>query len=167
MNYEDLKKFKFKKNSKLYFDFEIKKFNWFNIGGKVKLFFRPENLIDLKDFLNIYSNRGKIFVLGNGSNVLFKDSLYDGVVIKLSNNFSTLSLLSDDKIIAGSSCTQKKLAEFAMNNNLSGFEFMYCIPGTIGGGIRMNSGCFGSEFKDNLISLQCIDHKGNINNSCK
>ena len=162
MNYEDLKKFKFKKNSKLYFDFEIKKFNWFNIGGKVKLFFRPENLIDLKDFLNIYSNRGKIFVLGNGSNVLFKDSLYDGVVIKLSNNFSTLSLLSDDKIIAGSSCTQKKLAEFAMNNNLSGFEFMYCIPGTIGGGIRMNSGCFGSEFKDNLISLQCIDHKGNI-----
>ena len=49
-----------------------------------------------------------------------------------------------------------------MQNNISGFEFMYCIPGTIGGGIKMNSGCFGYEFKDNLISLQCIDTEGNI-----
>ena len=56
----------------------------------------------------------------------------------------------------------KKVSEFAMENDITGFEFMYCIPGTIGGGIKMNSGCFGSEFKDKLISLQCIDLTGNI-----
>ena len=110
----------------------------------------------------MYSNRSKVFVLGAGSNVLFKDSIYEGVIIKLGSNFSSISKLDNDKIIAGSSCYQKKVSEFAMENDITGFEFMYCIPGTIGGGIKMNSGCFGSEFKDKLISLQCIDLTGNI-----
>ena len=92
-----------------------------------------------------------------GSNVLFKDNTYEGVIIKLSNNFSTLSKLKPDTIIAGSACSQKKLSEFALENGISGFEFMYCIPGSVGGGLQMNSGCFGTEFKDKLISLQCID----------
>jgi len=100
--------------------------------------------------------------LGSGSNVLFTDTTYDGVVIKLSNNFSALSKLKNDTIIAGSSCPQKKLSEFAMENHISGFEFMYCIPGSVGGGIKMNSGCFGTEFKDRIVSLQCIDTFGNI-----
>ena len=100
--------------------------------------------------------------MGSGSNVLFTDTTYDGVVIKLSNNFSALSKLKNDTIIAGSSCSQKKLSEFAMENHISGFEFMHCIPGSVGGGIKMNSGCFGTEFKDRIVSLQCIDTYGNI-----
>ena len=65
-----------------------------------------------------------MFILGMGSNVLFKDNTYEGVIIKLSNNFSTLSKLKPDTIIAGSSCSQKKLSEIALENRISGFEFM-------------------------------------------
>ena len=67
-----------------------------------------------------------------------------------------------DVIIAGSSVLDKSLSDFAMNNNLSGFEFLSCIPGTVGGGIRMNAGCFNKEFKDILLSIQAIDKIGNV-----
>ena len=162
MNLDDILKFKSTHNSDIYFNYNIKKLNWFNIGGKSRVFFKPKNLYELKEFLKLYSRRGKIFVIGSGSNILFKDDLYEGLIIKLSNNFASLSKLNKDTIIAGSSCSQKKLSEFAMTNNISGLEFMYCIPGSVGGGISMNSGCFGTEFKDRLISLQCIDLNGNI-----
>ena len=88
---DDLEEFKIIHNSNIFFDFDIKKLNWLNIGGKTKVFFKPKNLKELKDFLQLYSNRGKLFVLGSGSNVLFKDNIYNGVIIKLSNNFSSLS----------------------------------------------------------------------------
>ena len=162
MNLEDIKEFRIKYKSDIFFDFDIKKLNWFNIGGRSKVFFKPKNLKELKDFLILYSNRSKIFILGLGSNVLFSDQIYEGLVIKLSNNFSSISKLKNDTIIAGSSCSQKKVSLFAMENNISGFEFMYCIPGSIGGGIKMNSGCFGTEFKDKIISIQCLDTEGNI-----
>ena len=90
------------------------------------------------------------------------DNLFDGVVIKLSKNFNNISLLGDDIIIAGSAVLDKSLSDFAMNNNLSGFEFLSGIPGTIGGGIKMNAGCFGKEFKDILLSIQAIDKLGNV-----
>ena len=162
MKINDLKAFKAKYKSDIFFDFNIKKLNWFNIGGKTKVFFKPKSLKELKDFLVLYSNRGKIFILGLGSNVLFNDKLYNGLVIKLTSTFASLSKLNNDTIIVGSSCSQKKFADFAMENNISGFEFMYCIPGSIGGGLKMNSGCFGKEFKDHLVSLQCIDTNGAI-----
>ena len=97
-------------------------------------------------------------------NVLITDEVFDGVVIKLSKDFNNISLLGDDILIAGSGVLDKTLSEFAMENNLSGFEFLSCIPGTIGGGIRMNAGCFGSEFKDILLSIQAIDKLGNVSN---
>ena len=162
MELKDIEDFKNKFDADIFFNIDIKKFNWFNIGGKSKIFFKPKNLTELKEFLKLYNNRGKMFILGMGSNVLFKDNIYEGVIIKLSNNFSTLSKLKPDTIIAGSACSQKKLSEYALENGISGFEFMYCIPGSVGGGLQMNSGCFGTEFKDKLISLQCIDVSGNI-----
>ena len=69
---------------------------------------------------------------------------------------------SDDIIIAGSAALDKNLSNFALENDLSGFEFLSCIPGTIGGGISMNAGCFGKEFKDILISVQAIDKLGRV-----
>ena len=107
-------------------------------------------------------NKEKIFILGAGSNTLINDKLFDGVVIKMSKNFNNISLLGEDIIVAGSGVLDKSLSVFAMNNNLSGFEFLSCIPGTIGGGIKMNAGCFGKEFKDILLSIQAIDNSGNI-----
>ncbi len=150
----------FGKNVK--FEHDLKKKNWFNIGGKSKVFFKAENLKDLVRFLKKINNHEKIFILGAGSNTLISDNLFNGVVIKLSNNFNNISLLGKDIIIAGSGVLDRSLSDFALNNNLSGFEFLSCIPGTVGGGIKMNAGCFGREFKDILLSIQAINQKGDI-----
>ena len=159
INLEELS-FEFKNNIK--FDYDLKKKNWFNIGGKTKIYFKASNLKDLINFLKKINNKEKIFILGGGSNILITDKTYDGVVIKLTNNFNNISLLSDDIIIAGSAVSDKSLSEFAMNNDLGGFEFLSCIPGTVGGGIKMNAGCFGREFKDILISIQAINKIGQV-----
>jgi len=144
------------------FEYDLKKKNWFNIGGKSKIFYKADNLKELISFLKKLNNKEKIFILGAGSNTLINDDTFDGVVIKLSKNFNNISLLSEDIIIAGSAVLDKTLSNFAMENSLSGLEFLSCIPGTIGGGIRMNAGCFGKEFKDILLSIQAIDKFGNI-----
>ena len=144
------------------FDYDLKKRTWFNIGGKTKIFFKAESLKDLINFLKKIDDKEKIFILGAGSNTLISDKLFDGVVIKLGKSFNNISLLGEDLIIAGSAVSDKTLSNFAINNSLSGFEFLSGIPGTVGGGIKMNAGCFGSEFKDILISIQAVDKKGNI-----
>ena len=144
------------------FEHDLKKKNWFNIGGKSKIFYKAENLKELVNFIKKLKGREKIFIIGAGSNTLITDDMFDGVVIKLSRNFNNISLLGEDIIIAGSAALDKSLSDFAINNNLTGFEFLSCIPGTIGGGIRMNAGCFGKEFKDILLSIQAIDFLGNI-----
>ena len=144
-------------NENIKFDYNLKKKNWFNIGGNTKIYYKAENLKELIKFLKIIGNQEKIFILGGGSNTLITDETFNGVVIKLSNNFNNISLLSEDIIIAGSAVSDKSISEFAMNNSLGGFEFLSCIPGTVGGGIRMNAGCFDREFKDILISVQAVD----------
>ena len=149
-------------NKDLIFECDLKKKNWFNIGGKAKVFYKADNLKDLINFLKKLDENEKIFILGAGSNTLISDDLFNGVVIKLGKNFGKISLHGKDVIIAGSSVLDKSLSDFAMNNNLSGFEFLSCIPGTVGGGIRMNAGCFNKEFKDILLSIQAIDKIGNV-----
>ena len=150
----------FSNNLKL--DYDLKKKNWFNIGGKTKAFFKADSLQELIRFLKKLHNQEKIFVLGAGSNTLITDKKFNGVVIKLSKNFNNISLLNDEIIIAGSAVNDKSLSDFAMENGLGGFEFLSCIPGTIGGGIKMNAGCFQREFKDILISIQAINKLGEI-----
>ncbi len=144
------------------FEHNLKKKNWFNIGGKTKVFFKAGNLKELINFIKKLKGKERIFILGAGSNTLITDELFDGVVIKLSRNFNNISLMGDDIIIAGSAVLDKTLSNFALDNNLTGFEFLSCIPGTIGGGIRMNAGCFGKEFKDILLSIQAVDPLGNV-----
>ena len=162
MNLKDIEDFSKKISGSIFFDYSLKKTNWFNIGGKTKIFFKPEDLKELKNFLKLFNNRGKIFVLGAGSNTLFNDGIFDGVVIKLGKNFNKISILNKDIIIAGSGAQDKKVSEFAYKNSFGGFEFLSCIPGTVGGGIRMNSGCFEKEFKDVILSVQAIDSLGNV-----
>ena len=148
--------------SELKFDYNLKKLNWFNIGGDAKVFFKPDNLDDLVTFLKTFGKSEKIFVLGAGSNILITDKKFDGFVVKLGKNFSNISLLPNNIVVAGSAVSDKNLSNFALENNIGGFEFLSCIPGTIGGGLRINSGCFGREFKDILLSVQVIDRKGVI-----
>ena len=162
MQIEQLKKILSEFSANVRFEHDLKKKNWFNIGGKSKVFYKANNLKELVNFLKKLNNKERIFILGAGSNTLINDTLFDGIVIKLSKNFNNISLLREDIIIAGSAVLDKSLSDFAMNNNLSGFEFLSCIPGTIGGGIRMNAGCFGYEFKDILLSIQAIDKSGSV-----
>ena len=162
MEVDELKNLLSDFNKDLIFECDLKKKNWFNIGGKAKVFYKADNLKDLINFLKKLDENEKIFILGAGSNTLISDNLFNGVVIKLGKNFGKISLHGKDVIIAGSSVLDKSLSDFAMSNNLSGFEFLSCIPGTVGGGIRMNAGCFNKEFKDILLSIQAIDKIGNV-----
>ena len=159
---EEFTKFSNEVSSKIYFNYDLKKSNWFNIGGKTKIYFRPENLPDLMLFLKKFGKKEKIHILGAGSNTLISDETFDGVVIKLGKNFSKISILPDNIIVAGSACLDKKLSDFAVENGIGNFEFLACIPGTIGGGLRMNAGCFNREFKDILLSIQAIDKDGRV-----
>jgi len=159
INLEELSS-EFKNNVK--FDYDLKKKNWFNIGGKTKIYYKASNLKDLIKFLRKIEEKEKIFVLSGGSNTLITDKTYNGVVIKLSSNFNNISLLSDEIVIAGSAVSDKSLSKFAMDNSIGGFEFLSCIPGTVGGGIKMNAGCFDREFKDILISIQAINKSGQV-----
>ena len=158
----DLKELVEEFSDNLKLDYDLKKRNWFNIGGKTKAFYKADSLKELIKFLKKIQNKEKIFILGAGSNTLISDNKFDGVVIKLTNNFNNISLHSKEIIVAGSAVTDKSLSEFAMENNLGGFEFLSCIPGTIGGGIKMNAGCFKREFKDILISIQAVNKSGQV-----
>jgi len=157
-----IKKFSEETNINFNYDYDLKKSNWFNIGGKTKVYFKPDSLSNLIKFLKIFGTKEKIFTIGAGSNTLINDDTYNGIVIKLGKNFSNTSLLPNGVIVAGSACKDKKLSEFACDNEMGGLEFLSCIPGTVGGGLRMNAGCFSREFKDILLSVQAIDRFGRV-----
>jgi UDP-N-acetylmuramate dehydrogenase len=140
---------------------DLSKYSWFNLGGPADIFFRPENKDQLIKFLNaIKDNSYKIYILGAGSNTLIRDSGVKGVVIKLGSKFSNIELLGEDTIEVGASTLDRKVSDFAKNNDISGMEFLSCIPGSIGGAIIMNSGCYGSDISEILSSIKIIDEQG-------
>jgi len=149
-------------SSKILFDEDLSKYSWFNLGGPAKIIFKPKNLNELSLFLKKTNRLAKIKVIGAGSNILVRDGGFDGIIIKLDKSFSHISLFNKNKIIAGSSTLDKNLSNFALENSLSGFEFLSCIPGTIGGGIRMNSGCYGEDISKILLSVQVMDFEGKV-----
>jgi len=147
---------------KISYKYNLKNTNWFNIGGVVEAFFKPKNLNDLVNLIKNTKKEKKLHIIGAGSNLLISDKGINGIAIKLGSNFSNISKIDDTTLIAGASTIDRKLSEYAMENEISGFEFLSCIPGTIGGGIKMNSGCFENEFKDIIISVQALDENGKI-----
>jgi len=149
-------------SGKVLFNENLSKYSWFNLGGKAQIVFKPKNLNDLSFFLKNTKRFNKTKVLGAGSNTLIRDGGFNGLVIKLGKSFSHLSLFSEDTIIAGSSALDKNVSNFALENSLAGFEFLSCIPGTIGGGIRMNSGCYEEDISKILVSAQVMDLEGNL-----
>jgi len=162
MQIDKLENFSKEIKGKLIFNYDLKKTNWFNIGGKTKVYFKPDSLNELISFLKEFGKTEKFFILGAGSNILINDGIFNGIVIKLGKNFSNISLLPNKTIVAGSATSDKNLSSFALENNISGLEFLSCIPGTVGGGLRMNSGCFKKEFKDILVSVQAVDRMGKV-----
>ena len=147
----------------IYKNEKLSKYSWFNLGGPAEIFFKPNSIDELKDFLLKSKNKNNnIFVLGAGSNTLFRDSGFDGIIIKLGKGFTETKLLESNKIQVGAATLDKKLADFARQNSLSGFEFLSCIPGSIGGAITMNSGCYDSDISKIFVSLEAINFEGKI-----
>jgi len=157
-----LKEIEKKISGKILFDENLSKYSWFNLGGAAKVVFKPKNLNELSIFLKNLKTSNKIKVLGAGSNTLIRDGGFDGIIIKFGKPFSHTSLLNKNTLIAGASVFDKNVSNFALENSLSGFEFLSCIPGTIGGAIRMNSGCYGEDISKILVSVQVMDLSGKI-----
>ena len=137
---------------------ELSKYSWFNLGGPAELFFKPENKNQLIEFLK-YSkeNKLKITVLGAGSNTLIRDEGIKGVVIKLGPNFSKIELINENTIQVGAATLDRKISNFAKENGIGSLEFLSCIPGSIGGAVIMNSGCYGCDISKVLSSITVID----------
>ncbi len=141
----------------------LSKYSWFNLGGPSEIFFRPNSVAQLSSFLQeIKKKKNKTTIIGAGSNTLIRDSGVKGVTIKLGSKFSFLNLINNDTIHAGAATLDKKISNFAKDNSLSNFEFLSCIPGSLGGGIVMNSGCYENEISKILVSVEVIDENGEI-----
>ena len=139
-------------------DTELSKYSWFNLGGPAELFFKPENKNQLIEFLkHIKENKLKITVIGAGSNTLIRDEGIKGVVIKLGTNFSKIELINENTIQVGAAMLDRKISNFAKENGVGGLEFLSCIPGSIGGAVIMNSGCYGCDISKVLSSITVID----------
>ena len=137
---------------------ELSKYSWFNLGGPAELFFKPENKNQLIEFLkHSKENKLKITVLGAGSNTLIRDEGIKGVVIKLGPNFSKIELINENTIQVGAATLDRKISNFAKENGIGSLEFLSCIPGSIGGAVIMNSGCYGCDISKVLISITVVD----------
>lgn len=135
----------------------LKNHTTFGIGGKCIALIEPNTDEDILDVLKICKeNNIKYFLIGNGSNLLVKDSGYNGIIIKLKENFNNI-IVDENRIISQSGATLKEVFDVSLNNSLSGFEFASGIPGTIGGAVYMNAGAYGGEMKEVVEYIEVID----------
>ena len=143
----------------LFLDYKLSSNSWFGIGGKAKKFFTPDTEEELINYLkNIQLDN--FVTIGSGSNILFRDKGCSDTIIKLGKNFRKIDIV-DDSLICGSGVLKSHVSKFALDNEIENMEFLSCIPGTMGGGVAMNAGCFGYEFKDIIKEVHGIDKKAN------
>lgn len=135
---------------------------WLNTGGNAEVMFLPEDEKDLQSFLQNLDKNTSIFVLGGGSNLLVRDGGVDGVVIKLKNkNFASLKF-ENNLLYCGAGMQNGALKNFLIEHKIGGLEFICSIPGTIGGLVRSNAGCFGSELANVMQKARVINREGKI-----
>ena len=134
---------------------------WFRVGGPAEVMFRPADREDLIAFLRDKPKDVDVTVLGVGSNTLVRDGGVAGVVIRLGRGFVEIAATGDE-VEAGAGALDVNVATVAQQAGIAGLEFLRGIPGTIGGGLRMNAGAYGTEFKDVLLWAEVLDEKGNL-----
>ena len=155
--------------SKIKTNESMKKHTSFKVGGNAKYFITATTIEDVRNVLKTAKEENeKIFVLGNGSNVLFKEEEYDGIVLQIKLNSIQIE---ENKIKVEAGAKNAIVAKKLLDYSLTGFEFAAGIPGTIGGAIRMNAGAYGGEIKDILETVTYIDENGEMhtitNEDCK
>lgn len=134
---------------------------WFRVGGPAEVMFRPADRDDLVAFLRGKPKDVPVTVLGVGSNTLVRDGGVPGVVIRLGRGFVEIAATGDE-VEAGAGALDVNVATVAQQVGVAGLEFLRGIPGTIGGGLRMNAGAYGTEFKDVLLWAEALDEEGNL-----
>lgn len=133
----------------------------FKIGGPARLIVYPENVEHISELVKETKKRDiRLITIGNGSNLLVADEGIDACVMLLDDRFGKIELLDDGTVFAESGAMLSRLCRFALDNELTGLEFAYGIPGTCGGGAFMNAGAYGGEMKDVLVKCQHIDSNG-------
>ena len=138
----------------------LSNYSWFNLGGNAEYFYKAKDKNQLIEFLEEAKKKNlKTTTLGAGSNILFKDNGVKGAVIKLGKDFSFTKLIDRDILEVGAATLDRKVANFAKDNNVGNLEFLSCIPGSIGGAIVMNSGCYENDISKVLLSIHAIDKK--------
>ncbi len=148
-----------KLNSSISRDVRLSNYSWFNLGGPAEFLFKPKDKKQLIEFLIHNKNKLKITILGAGSNTLIRDKGIKGVVIKLGSGFTDIRLVDKDILEVGAATLDRKISEFAKDKGIGNLEFLSCIPGSIGGAVIMNSGCYGNDISKILVSIQVLNIK--------
>ena len=150
------------KDTNVFYNEEMSKHTSFKIGGLAECYIKVNSFEDLQEVLKISNeNAIPLTIIGNGTNILVKDNGIKGIVAKI--NIKNIEIDSGSSIVkVGAGNTLAEIAQVLKQNDLTGFEELSGIPGTIGGAIRMNAGAHGKEIKDVVLNATAIDYKGNI-----
>ena len=140
-------------------DAPMAKFSWFKTGGKADVLFQPADAEDLAGFLKDKPAEVPVTVIGTASNIIIRDGGVEGVVIRTGAGFADIDI-DGDIVTAGAAAHDVTVARKARDAGLAGLEFLSGIPGTIGGGLRMNAGAYGTEFKDIFVEAEALDGQG-------
>lgn len=163
MNTENLLKIAIEYECGVTYNENLSKYTTFKAGGPCNAMIDVSSeqalsaLIKTANALDI-----RYYILGNGSNVLFDDKGYDGIIFRLDKGLNDITMIDDTTIYAQAGCSLVKLCRFALEHNLSGLEFAYGIPGTVGGAVYMNAGAFGGEIKDIILSADAVGKDGSV-----
>ena len=145
----------------LSFNYNLGSKTWFGTGGKCLCFITSDSERVIRIILKYFKKIFPVFIIGAGSNLIVRDGGINGIVIKLGKAFSQITLYKKESILQiGGSAKDHQISKFCLENNITGFEFLSGIPGTLGGNLKMNAGCYGQEICDNLLECVVINSKG-------
>jgi len=149
-----------KLKARIHKNYELGKKTWLGVGGPAQFYIEPQDEEDLKLIFE-HKKNWPITVLGAGSNVLIRDGGIDGIVIHLGKTFKTIEI-DKNTLVCSAGVSLMEIAKIAAKNNLSGFEFMSGIPGSLGGALKMNAGAYGSDMSHIVTSFKMMDIDGKI-----
>ncbi|HOV02810.1 MAG TPA: UDP-N-acetylmuramate dehydrogenase [Kaistiaceae bacterium] len=141
---------------------ELAPLTWFRVGGPAELLYSPADEADLADFMKALPAEVPVTVIGLASNLLVREGGVPGVVIRLGRGFNGIAVEDGHRIRAGTGVPDSRVARAAADAGIGGLVFYRGIPGGIGGALRMNAGCYGTETKDRLVEARAVDRAGNI-----
>ena len=153
---------KFSLFQSLKFNYKLGKKTWFGTGGNCNLFLEVSSTNQLITTIKLAKKFVPIFIIGSWSNVIIRDGGFKGIVMRLGGDFKKIEIDYNNCILSiGAGAKDSEVSKFCVEHSISGLEFLSGIPGTIGGNIRMNAGCYGGQISDKLVDCTIIDKKFN------